>query len=514
MNYKIALVPKIILAGITIAIPAFILAKKYCPFFFNAPAKNVILISMDTLRADRLGCYGYDKNTSPYIDEFARNAILFENAFSHAPNTRLSHYSMLSSLYVLTHGVLHRYERLNISSQIKLLPEILRSNGFKTAGFTGGGYVSDIYGFSKGFDTWTERRSIKKNYGPTIDWLKNNKSSRFFLFFHSFDVHEPYIFREEFKELYRNPGYLEQNREEIIELVKARKTKFFGDFYNDLTDVQKGLYTVGARTGAIGISLSGDRLKNFRENRWRHIPEYENQIGFLIDSYDAGIRWTDNYLGQFFKFLKDEGLWDNTLIIFTSDHGEEFMENNLLGHTNSNLFDTMLHVPLIIKPAANSGIKAGKVTAEVEVVDIMPTILDTMKIKFSDQIQGKSLIGLMKNLQAHHKDAVFATIEDHPSRQILTMAKKGFNKCIQTTTKSNVLETFFRKAMDKTKKETPVTDPDKAHKYLSTLLTEHIKTCRELFNQKYAGERSNYEKAPKSKLRRISSQLKALGYLQ
>jgi len=470
---------------------------------------DIILISMDTLRADRLGCYGLDKNTSPYIDELASDAVLFEKAYSHSPNTRVSHYSMLTSLHVLTHGVTKFHDKFNPSSKIKFLSEILKSNDFKTAGFVGGGLVTEVYGFSKGFDTWVENRSIKDSYVPTTDWLRNNKGNRFFLFFHFYDVHRPYLFREKYRELYNHPDYLLEHKQEIKKFVKASETKNFARFF---TDSQKGLVTVSGLAGAFELDLSPTWI-DFLANDWEKIPEYKTQIGFVRDSYDAGVRWTDDYLGQFFMFLKNEGLWDNTLIIFTSDHGEELMDNRCIGHGRlPSLYDTLLHIPLIIKPAAASGIKACRVSAQVESIDIMPTILDILNIDFKGQMQGKSLLDLMKHPQGHFKDVVFAAIS---GGKTMTMAKTGFQKYVQIDSNGITTDMFLEKPNDSVTNEIQIDNPVEAHKNLKNILMAHMKSCGELFLKKYSKGRLNVEKrSSKKKLDKLENQLRALGYLQ
>ena len=142
---------------------------------------NVIFISIDTLRADHLGCYGYGRDTSPTLDRFAEKAILCRNAFSHSPKTAPSHMSMFTSLYPTVHGV-HMYNRqdkerlgpvpFRLDDKIKPLAEVMRENGYACVAFTGGGNVGPEYGFDRGFEIY---QTVRGHWQNGIDWIEDNR---------------------------------------------------------------------------------------------------------------------------------------------------------------------------------------------------------------------------------------------------------------------------------------------------------------------------------------------------
>ena len=144
----------------------------------TCPDCSVILISIDTLRADHLGVYGYERNTSPHIDEFARNAIVFENAYAQAPWTLSSHMSMLTGLYPSKHGVIN--QSLKLSNSTMTLADVLHKQGYTTSAFTGGGYVSGEYNYHT-FDVFDDSGgSSGKNLDSMLEWLDNHSNEKFF----------------------------------------------------------------------------------------------------------------------------------------------------------------------------------------------------------------------------------------------------------------------------------------------------------------------------------------------
>ena len=155
------------------------------------PPKGIILISLDTLRADHLGCYGYYRNTSPSIDAFSKENIVFDHAVVQAPNTLPSHMSIMTSLYPSFHGVWRKNSRL--ADEHTTLAELLQEGGYQTAAFTDGGYVRAVFGFNQGFDTYDDRGGGIARILPKVKkWLDENKLNKFFLFIHCYDIHAPY----------------------------------------------------------------------------------------------------------------------------------------------------------------------------------------------------------------------------------------------------------------------------------------------------------------------------------
>lgn len=325
-------------------------------------ANNVILISIDTLRADHLGCYGYERNTSPNIDLFSRDGVLFKNNFCHSPSTLPSHISMLSSLYPFQHKLVSQKVgiRQEFDSSIPLLSDLLRDQEFFTGAFTGGFYLSEKFGFSHGFDFYYENEvksqrpdSARALYNKAADWLEKNVDKRFFLFLHTYQVHSPY----------QSP-----------------------DPYNLMFAGEDAPWKTGDMLELLAKSGEFNKFTKFTER------EKEN----LVALYDAGIRYTDESLIRpLVEKLRELGLYDNSLIILTSDHGEEFYDHGGWTHSHS-LYNELLKVPLIIK-LPGSQHKGTNVTMVSGIIDIVPTVMDILRIPFSgDKFEGSSLRELVE----------------------------------------------------------------------------------------------------------------------
>ncbi|UCE43285.1 MAG: sulfatase [Candidatus Aminicenantes bacterium] len=317
---------------------------------------NVILISIDTLRADHLGCYGYARDTSPRIDHLAEDSVTFLNTYASSPWTLPSHVSILTSLHGVNHQVYYNDESMDLS--LITLADIMRERQFCCTAFTGGGFVSSDYGFSKGFDAYSndESSTFRQDAAEHLfqlvsEWLDKQKGKNFFLFLHTYQPHNPYACPIPYKTMFLDEG------------AKWR--------YLDL------LSYLGGKPGIFKALTEEDR---------------QNVVGL----YDGEIRYTDEKLiGPLVQKLKAMGLYDQTLIIFTSDHGEEFYEHHGWGHGHS-LYDESLKVPLIIK-FPESRFSGRRIHDIVSLVDIFPTVLEELGIDFSNlEIDGQSLFPLVK----------------------------------------------------------------------------------------------------------------------
>lgn len=324
---------------------------------------NVLLISVDTLRADHLGVYGYDRPTSPHIDELARGGVTFERAIAVTNWTLPSHMSMMTGQLPSAHGV-HTVQHRLAGSKVTLA-EVLKNAGYQTAAFTGGYNVDARFGFDQGFDLYhgdtLAQLSMeeKRRYGkgirlsyllPSLDaWLTEHQSDPFFVFLHFWDVHAPYMPHAEHVERW-SPGYAGRIDVLTHELV---------DEFN-----------------RPGMPANGDDVDRVR-------ALYDNEISFV-----------DHHLGQLWAVLRKLGLMDNTIIVLTSDHGDELMEH-AFGHGQA-LYDPEVHVPLIVRypPKISAGQRVQQVVSSV---DILPTILDLAAVPYGDaiasEIQGRSLVG-------------------------------------------------------------------------------------------------------------------------
>ncbi len=323
---------------------------------------NVLFITVDTLRADHLGAYGYVRDTSPNIDKLAKEGILFSQAVTQWPKTTPSFVSMLTSTYGHYNGVI-RSTGQKVSDYFVLLPEILKNANYNTVGIVTNGNLAAAYGFNQGFDTyietWRKSQSDKDAKPVTenaLSWLKDNSyKGKFFMWLHYSDPHSRY----------EPPG--------------PYNGMYVGDKY--YSGSQRARFNPGLNDDIGGIPRRS-RLGN------------HDEIGYYIAQYDAEIRYVDENIGRILDAVKAMGLRNNTLIILTADHGESLGEHNYYFEHGRLPYDDCVRVPLIIKiPGLKSKIKT--IGRPVELVDVMPTILDSLKIPLNKEAQGKSLVPLM-----------------------------------------------------------------------------------------------------------------------
>jgi len=318
---------------------------------------GVILISLDTLRADQLSCYGYHRQTSPAIDLLASEGALFLEAISTSSWTLPAHVSLLFSADSVHHGVMAVDDQ--IQGNLVGLAEILNQNGFVCGAITGGGFVSPKYGFARGFDFYNEaegsfnfNNSAELVFKAAKSWLENNLDKDFFLFLHTYQIHSPYNSPDPYRRTFLSPG---------------------ASF--DQIDVERYL---GGKGGVF---------------RPLSMEEREN----IINLYDGEIRYTDEALiGPLIKWLKEKGLFDRILVILTSDHGEEFYEHGAWVH-GAHLYQESIRIPLIIKFPLGL-FKGEKIDKIVRITDIAPTILELLRLEKSRPTSwdGRSLLPLLK----------------------------------------------------------------------------------------------------------------------
>jgi arylsulfatase A-like enzyme len=369
---------------------------------------NVILISLDTLRQDRLHCYGYGERTSENIDRLAEKGVLFENAFTTAPWTLPSHLSLFTSLNTTAHGV--EVSKFSLPDTELTLAEILKGEGYRTGGFCAGGLVQAKYGFSQGFDVYDDvnpesthtERYLSQIMPPALDWLEHNRGSPFFLFLHCYDVHYPlFPTGPEFLAAYAG-DFDRLNREKFLEMVDRwnRGEAFDTGALNDMAFLVIKYYE-----DLLALKREG-RINDFRNFRkgilkymnaaWRDkSPDWDEDMALFRRLYDGAIIETDKKLGELFEYMTDRRLWENTLVIFISDHGEAFLEHGLLGHSKY-LYDELVRIPLIMAfpDGSHRGTRIGQT---VSIIDIMPTILDYLDIEAPPEkvMQGRSLLQVM-----------------------------------------------------------------------------------------------------------------------
>ena len=319
----------------------------------SAPAStwsrpNIILVSLDTLRADRLGLYGYDKDTSPNLDAFAEECVVFEQAITSSCWTSPSHTSLFTGVSPSVHRAGVWSSGFQWSREWTTLAEIARAQGYRTAAFTEGVAVRGEDGFNQGFETYSDSNmpqahdvgKIERTLRKTKNWLKDNGDLPYFLFLHTYEVHAPYGGPRSWAVHYLDPGF-----EGPVPRVPTQE----------------------------------------------HTPE---RTALLSKVYDGGVRYMDHVFGEFLNDLKVSGQLENSVVIILSDHGEDLGEHGYHGHLRY-LYDDTIHVPLLIRfPDAMQ--KTGRVPQMVGMMDVFATILSLWQMEVPHWVESESLLPLIQ----------------------------------------------------------------------------------------------------------------------
>ena len=318
----------------------------------HAKKPNIILITLDTTRADRLGCYGYRRQTSPNIDKLAEESVLYTRAIAPSSWTLPSHASLFTGKFTSSHGARYdpegpllltdaisgpeswdAYRARGLAQNEVTLAEVLKETGYTTAAVVGGPWMKRIFGLNKGFDYYNDSqigtvngRLASQVTTSALNWLERRREKKFFLFLNYFDPHGPYSPPEGFALRFLPKGTNFTGREPTLEEINAL--------------------------------------------------------------YDAEILYMDHYIGRFLQKLKVENLYNDTLIIVTSDHGELFGEHGKFGHGHY-LYQEELHVPLFIKYPAGE-VSPKRTDLRAQLTDILPMIYERVGITIPGNIQGTS----------------------------------------------------------------------------------------------------------------------------
>lgn len=356
-------------------IPPYRLLKRIHPKQ-NLP--NVILITLDTTRADHLGCYGYAVPTSPFIDSIAAQGTLFRNTYTAATWTLPAHVSLFTGQMPSVHGV--GYSNFFASPNLNTLAEILKQRGYITAGFTGGPFLASAFHVQQGFDYYDEKldantklkrmfivralsnllhlqwkptgqrnaETMNRSLFPFLNWAAKQKQP-FFLFVNYFDPHEPY------------------NPPEYCRRLLKIKTSMKGNIR---------FYPLNKKTGVAqhqdGVALTPDEFRD------------------LQTLYDGEIRALDDQLRLFWGKLKALGVLNRSLMILTADHGETIGEHSFLDHGH-NLYQEQVRIPLLITGFGRWNLPR-VIESPARIIDILPTILEELRIPTPPNIQGHSLV--------------------------------------------------------------------------------------------------------------------------
>lgn len=336
----------------------------------RAPAgPNVLILSLDNLRADGLGCYGVSWTTSPAIDAFSAECVLFENAQSQSPHTLPSHASFLTSRYPSVNRASTGGKRL--PAPRVLAPEIFREAGYRTEGIVDTPFLTGLYGLDQGYDRldpWG--RHARRIVPETIGRLEKIAGRPFYFFAHVYDIHAPYAKEDPYRRMFLDFDYKGNVSSEGWALSRYQRMKRMGE--------DPG-YVIG-----------------------------EQDARYLKALYGGGIRSTDDRLGELLRLFSDGPLGENTIVVITADHGEEFLEHDAVLHDD--LYRTVTHVPLLIRlpGAAHAGLRVAR---PVGLIDLLPTLLDLTGVTTPAPLDGASLVPLLEGSDRADRP-VFAEMPD------------------------------------------------------------------------------------------------------
>jgi arylsulfatase A-like enzyme len=331
---------------------------------------NIVLISVDTLRPDHLGCYGYERATSPRMDRLAAEGVLFESAISSTSWTLPAHAALFTGLADSVHGCYETDRRL--ADDRVTLAERLAGLDYATVGFFAGPYLHPVFGLAQGFGDYVDctsyadlslqsiaasggvededidRASHRDITNPRVlaaveDWLGAHEGGPFFMFIHLWDVHFDFV---------PPPPY---------------DTMFDPDYEGSITS------------------------ENFIFNDEIHADMAPRDLEHIVALYDGEIAWTDEHIGRIVDLVDGRG--EETIIVLLSDHGEEFFEHGAKGHRHA-LYDELIRIPLIIRFPGH--VPAGhRIKAQARMIDVMPTLLEMIDASLEDDVMGQSLLPAM-----------------------------------------------------------------------------------------------------------------------
>jgi len=322
-----------------------------------AERPNVVVYLVDTVRRDHLGLYGYERDTAPNLAALARDGVVFENAYAPSSWTRPSVASLLSGLNPLHHGVVARHAR--VPRELRLVSEILDELGYDTAAFVTNPHVLEYWGFGQGFDAFIDVGAEKGHWKTRSDavveavrrHLEKRGSEPFFYYVHTIDPHSPY-----------NPPPPHHRR--------------------------------FARRPAKAL-LPAQLVESTPE------PERRN----MEDMYDAEIFFSDTSFGELMAALREQGVYDDTLIVFVSDHGEEFLDHGSSGHGHT-LYQELVRVPMVVK--FPRGAHAGtRIDAPASLIDIVPSVLGALGRDLAPELDGVDLADLAAGEEKNAGRALF-----------------------------------------------------------------------------------------------------------
>jgi arylsulfatase A-like enzyme len=421
-------------------------------------AQNVIIIAVDTLRMDHMGCYGYPRNTSPNIDRFALDGIKFTRCYTPSPLTTPAFSTMLTSLPPHKHGA--KRNGMSLFNRTKTLTNFLKSHGYYCGAFVSNWTLNKkLTHLDRGFDTYTEIITKRRWFGifdregeapevtkQAFKWLYKNKGKRFFLWVHYTEPHEPYVYHKEF-----DLGY---------------------------DQVDPEVYPEGSH--------------------FKKIKKYDTEVGFV-----------DFYIEKLLRKIKEYDLYEDTLIIFLADHGESFGEHSYYGHGRM-LYNSGLQVPLIVKLPGNSD-RNTVISDIVSLLDIAPTVLSLLGKPVPEEMEGENLFDLHEKERALYFEAYKGAVH-RETDTLFNLKVKPIRYGLLKDDSKLILDDGFEAydlVDDRFELENIYKNPDPKFAEITKLLERFKKDVQDFieYSKKYYRQRSKLTKEELEKL-------KALGYIK
>ncbi|MGB5812868.1 MAG: sulfatase [Polyangiales bacterium] len=433
-----------------------------------APAKNVIVLVIDTLRADKLRPFNpASRVETPTLDRLATEGVVFELAQAPENWTKPSVASILTGLHPQTHQ--QKTGSAALPSSAVLLSEHLKAEGFHTGSFIANGYVSDRFGFDQGWDHYTnyiregKSTEAKNVFSEALSWIENNKEDRFFAYVQTIDPHVPYDPPDEYLRMYDPSEY----------------------------------------DGQVRPRMTGDLLERAKRRPPDVVFDARDQRR-LAGLHDGEITQHDHFLGEFIERLVALGLWEDTLLVITSDHGEEFNDHGSWGHGHS-VYQELLHVPLMFRlPGRLPG--GVKIPDAVSTLDVSATVTDLLGVSGMPTNEGRALSGLMRGVTPSWPLVAFSDFQD--DRRVITTSRWKF------ILRGNLTSTMFDLGADPEEKhELDATANPIGRRYTRMLLGQFLGATDRgdwLSAAQKDGTRLKQEDAEMDDT--IRDQLRALGY--
>jgi arylsulfatase len=337
------------------------------------PSVPIIIYLVDSLRADRLGLYGYERTTSWRIDALARDAVVFDRAYAPAPWTLPSLAALITSSHACEHGLLDGWKTL--SPKLKTMAERLKAAGYFSGASYNNAFAGPLAGLNRGYDVSTEHDIGIDGEGraATVDaFLDRTGGNPFFLYVHTMEPHDTYLTPFRFIRRFGE--------------IDLEEMAGYPDAWYEYKRLRHADWKAGQPLGSTDNTVEQDAL-------FAYFRRFRSAIN---DLYDAAVLWSDANLGEVVEVLKRRGVWDDAIFIFLSDHGEELGDHGGWFHGQS-VYEELVRVPLIIHfPDGEFG--GRRIDAPVSLVDIMPTLFDYLgRPELCQGCRGQSLLPMLRD---------------------------------------------------------------------------------------------------------------------